>query len=133
MIPACADIATWTMTSRATARRGVLGLLAPLLLLGAALPGCSRMVGCSEPSVRQALERALDDLYADARKLAKVGVRITDIVAVDQSAKQASCKALVHLSVDFAGIQKEERDTTIPYVAETTEQGRTLVTLAVSR
>ena len=119
-------------TSAAFRRRVSLGMrlrfaLVPALLLN--LVGCSSGPGCNDPAVRQALDQALDNLYAESRKLAKVGVTVNDIVTVSQNGKQASCKALVHIAVDFLGLQKEERDSSIEYVAEVTEQGHTLVTV----
>lgn len=118
--------------SAAFRRRVPLGLrlrfgLVPLLLFNPV--GCSSGLGCNDPSVRQALDQALDNLYAESRKLAKVGVTVNDIVTVSQNGKQASCKALVHIAVDFLGIQKEDRDSSIEYVAEIAESGRTFVTI----
>lgn len=109
------------------------GLLArhvlPALTAACLVAACSSQPGCNDGTVRQALDQALDNLFAGSRKMATVDLRIDDIVAVEQQKGRASCKAMLHISVDFLGIQKEERDVTISYLAEVTQQGRILVTI----
>lgn len=100
-----------------------------LLIAAAGLTGCSGGLGCNDAPVREALDRALDRLYAPSRQFAKVAVRIDDIITIERSARRTSCRAVMNVSVEAMLMKKQQEDTTVEYIAETTEQGRVLVTL----
>jgi len=108
--------------------RRIAGLTLLCAVVGPLLSACSQDLECSDKSVQTALGRALDNLYAQSRSLAKVDITIKDTVVVQQSPQSASCKVLAHLDIDFVG-QKQSRDITIPYTAETTDKGNVLVTI----
>lgn len=108
--------------------RPIAGLTLSCAVLGQLLSACSQDLECSDNSVQIALGRALDNLYAQSRSLAQVDITVNDIVVVQQSPQSTSCKALVHLDIDFVG-QKQSRDVAVLYTAETTDKGNVLVTI----
>ena len=98
-----------------------------VLALSPAVSACRSDLSCSGADVQAALHQALDNLYAESRTLSRVDLTIKDIVSVGQTEHGVSCKAVVHLDINYLGIAKAA-DPIIPYTAERTDNGQVLVT-----
>ena len=84
---------------------------------------------CGDTNVRQALGRALDNTFAETRKMAQIAVTVEDIVVVDEGATRAACKAMLHIAFNYMNIQRGEQDSVIEYLAESSDRGNVLVTI----
>ena len=109
-------------------RRAPLALMLGTLATAAMLGGCSRDIQCSDKVVIDALNRSLDQLYAEFRQIADVEWVIRDLIAIEQTPRRSVCKAVTRISVTFAGTKQQE-DTAITFYAEATEKGDMIVTV----
>lgn len=85
-------------------------------------------VRCSDEPVQTAFHKALDDLYAPSRRLARVDVEVNDTIAVYELDSKALCKAAVSISAEYLGQHRHE-DMLVEYVAEQSVKGNIFVTI----